>query len=213
MYIKSLVTVSVILLFAGCGEEPETPIPTLSQGEQNIGRDQLDLNGTFEESMETDRVESNISIGQADISGIDENGVVSPNGGLEDIIDIAPTLIDEDVDYINTQFESIFFDYDRYSIKEEMLLIVGKNIRLMNAQQVVGNRIIIEGNCDEWGTDEYNYALGLKRAQVLRETFIAEGVSEDRIKVVTYGESNPICLEQQNNCWAKNRRVDFKLEK
>jgi len=214
MNFRILIILSGLLLFSGCGEEPNAPTPTLSQEDRdnkNLNSDEVAIT---ENNISTDTFENNLSIGQAEISSIDENGTVSSAvENSSNAKEIAPTLIDEDIDYINTQFESIYFDYDRYSIKEKMLLVVSKNIQLMNAQQVLGNNIIIEGNCDEWGTDEYNYALGLKRAQVIRETFISEGITESRIKIVTFGESNPICLEQKDDCWAKNRRVDFKLEK
>jgi len=196
-----------LFLFIGCGENPVNPVPTFSESEMGVNRDTKNL---AEDNLTSGRLDNNISITETNISAIDENGTLIAGEIFE--TSITPTLIEEDVDYINTQFESIYFDYDRYSIKEPMLSIVGKNIQLMNAPQVVGNTIIIEGNCDEWGTDEYNYALGLKRAQVIKETFITEGMNAERIKIVTFGESNPICLEQIDECWAKNRRVDFKLE-
>jgi len=199
-----------IFSFTGCGENPVNPVPTFSEEEIAVQRESKNI---ADENLTSERFENNISISETNISAIDENGTLISDEVIENSAETSPTLIEEDVDYVNTQFESIYFDYDRYSIKESMLPIVGTNIQLMNAPQVVGNMIIIEGNCDEWGTDEYNYALGLKRAQVIKETFIAEGMNQERIKIVTFGESNPICLEQVDECWAKNRRVDFKLEK
>ncbi|MFA6756952.1 MAG: OmpA family protein, partial [Sulfurospirillaceae bacterium] len=77
--------------------------------------------------------------------------------------------------------------------------------------EAVNLSIKVEGNCDEWGTDEYNYALGLKRAKSVKDALIAEGVPSDRIMVVSYGESNPVCSESNKDCWAKNRRAEFKL--
>ena len=71
--------------------------------------------------------------------------------------------------------------------------------------------ITIEGNCDEWGSDEYNFALGLKRTKAAKDSLVAEGVDATRISMVSYGESNPVCVEKTQECWAKNRRDDFKL--
>ena len=71
--------------------------------------------------------------------------------------------------------------------------------------------IKLEGNCDEWGTDEYNYALGLKRAKSVKDTLVAHGVSESNLKLISYGESNPTCTEKNEACWSKNRRVEFKI--
>jgi len=200
----------IIFLFIGCGENPINPVPTFSEDEMGITRDGKNI---LDDNITAEILENNISISETNISAIDENGTLIADEVIESSSNTSATLIEEDVDYINTQFESIYFDYDRYTIKESMLPIVTKNIKLMNAPQVVGNLIIIEGNCDEWGTDEYNYALGLKRAQIIKETFISEGMNQERVKIVTFGESNPICLEQIDECWAKNRRVDFKLEK
>ncbi len=201
----------VISFYIGCGgDEVEAPIPTISQNEEET---EIFAEKNSSNEIETNTTDTNISsetidIGEANISIVDED-----NSTIEEEKKDTPVLIDEDIDYINTQFESIYFDFDRYSIKEEMLPIIEKNIQLLNSPQVSGKEVVIEGNCDEWGTDEYNYALGLKRAQVVKEALIADGVKEDRIRVISYGESNPVCLEQQDECWAKNRRVDFKLVK
>ena len=71
--------------------------------------------------------------------------------------------------------------------------------------------IKVEGNCDEWGTDEYNYALGLKRAKSAKDALVRNGVSADRIAVVSFGESNPVCTDKTKACDAQNRRADFKV--
>jgi len=201
----------VISFYTGCGgDEVEAPIPTISQDEEETGIfDEKNISSGIETNTTDINISSEaIDIGEANISIVDED-----NSTIEEEKQDSPVLIDEDVDYINTQFESIYFDFDRYSIKEEMLPVIEKNIQLLNSPQVSGKEVVVEGNCDEWGTDEYNYALGLKRAQVVKEALIADGVKEDRIRVISYGESNPMCLEQKGECWAKNRRVDFKLQK
>jgi len=205
----------LLLFLVGCGDEKKSVIPLVSENENEASENQL-LNENNSEKNEIDTT----PITKTTISSIESNNSQNLSAQNNDEVlgeekaddKDKPTLIDEDINYINTQFESIFFDYDRYSIKEDMLPIIEKNIKLMNAKQLIGKTIVIEGNCDEWGTDEYNYALGLKRAQIIKEAFIAEGIDENRIKVVTFGESNPICLEQTDECWKKNRRVDFKME-
>jgi len=69
----------------------------------------------------------------------------------------------------------------------------------------------LEGNCDEWGSDEYNFALGLKRAKSVKNEMVANGVDAKRITMVSFGESNPTCSAKTQDCWAQNRRVDVKL--
>jgi len=207
MKFKSLlITIISLITFVGCGEEPEAPTPTLSQDETNLRQNNNDNNQT---DLTKQNLKNNImTIGESNLTSLD-GSTVEKNHETEDK---APLLIGEDIAYINTQFQSIYFDFDRYSIKESMLVALEKNLKLINSPKVVGKNVVVEGNCDEWGTDEYNYALGLKRAQVVKEALVADGVNEDRIKVISYGESNPVCLEQQDDCWAKNRRVDFRLE-
>jgi peptidoglycan-associated lipoprotein len=72
-------------------------------------------------------------------------------------------------------------------------------------------RIKIEGNCDEFGTDEYNYALGLKRAKVVKESLASQGVEYSRMVLISYGESSPVCTNMSDECYQRNRRVDLRL--
>ena len=104
------------------------------------------------------------------------------------------------------QLVSILFDYDKFDIREDMQDSMAKNALL-----VKGKSIKLEGNCDEFGSDEYNYALGLKRANAVKSELVNAGINADSITMISYGEGNPVCLEKTQECWAKNRRVDFKL--
>ena len=88
---------------------------------------------------------------------------------------------------------------------------VDANADLFKGAEAANLSIKVEGNCDEWGTDQYNYALGLKRAKSVKDALGARGVNADRIMVVSYGESNPACKESNKACWDKNRRAEFKL--
>lgn len=109
----------------------------------------------------------------------------------------------------NTQ--NVYFDFDQFSINSNMETVVSENTKLFNIDEAKSLSIKIEGNCDEWGTDEYNYALGLKRAKATKDALIANGVDSNRISIVSYGESNPTCSENSKTCWDKNRRAEFKL--
>lgn len=101
---------------------------------------------------------------------------------------------------------SILFDYDKFDIRADMQDRMAKNSKLLK-----GKTVKLEGNCDEFGTDEYNMALGLKRANAVKTALVNDGMSPDSITMTSLGESNPVCLEKTQECWAKNRRVDFKL--
>jgi len=101
---------------------------------------------------------------------------------------------------------SILFDYDKFDIREDMQAAMKANSGL-----VKGKTFKLEGNCDEFGSDEYNFALGLKRANAVKTALVNEGIGADSIAMISFGEGNPVCLEKTPECWAKNRRVDFKL--
>lgn len=102
---------------------------------------------------------------------------------------------------------SILFDFDKFNIREDMTQPMQKNSAMLKGKTAIK----LEGNCDEFGSDEYNYALGLRRANAVKDSLVAQGVDAAAISMVSFGESNPVCLEKTQECWDKNRRVDFKL--
>lgn len=105
-----------------------------------------------------------------------------------------------------SQIVSVYFDYDKYDIREDMMATVKGNAGLLK-----NKTFKLEGNCDEFGSDEYNFALGLKRANAVKTALVNEGIAADSISMVSLGEGNPACTEKTQECWAKNRRVEVKL--
>ena len=107
--------------------------------------------------------------------------------------------------------EHVYFGFDKYNLTED-----NKGKATSNASKLsplkADTTVKVLGNTDEWGTDEYNYALGLKRANSVKEVLVANGVSAN-ISLVSLGESNPTCTEKTKDCWAKNRRVEHELSK
>lgn len=112
---------------------------------------------------------------------------------------------------IQSEVQSVYFDFDKYNVKADQQSRVNSNAALFNQAGAEALNVKVEGNCDEWGTDEYNYALGLKRAKSVKDALIQEGVGADRISVVSYGESNPVCTQRSGDCDAQNRRDEFKV--
>ncbi len=108
----------------------------------------------------------------------------------------------------SSKFDDIYFDFDEYSIKD------GDKPTLNNLSSwLMKNdaKIIIEGHCDERGTDEYNLGLGDRRANAAKQYLVASGVSPSRIDIVSFGEEKPQCSEKTESCWSKNRRGHFVL--
>lgn len=107
-------------------------------------------------------------------------------------------------------FRSIYFDFGDYTISQNMESNMNSNIKIAMA---ASSQIKIEGNCDEFGTDEYNYALGLKRAKAVKDSLVTQGLSEDKTVIISLGESSPVCTEPNDGCYDRNRRVDIRLVK
>jgi peptidoglycan-associated lipoprotein len=111
---------------------------------------------------------------------------------------------------LESQLTSVYFDFDKYNVNPSMQGTVSADATLAKGGAKAYS-VKLEGNCDEWGSDEYNFALGLKRANSVKKELVAEGVDASRISMVSYGESNPTCSDKTQDCWSKNRRVDFSL--
>jgi peptidoglycan-associated lipoprotein len=108
-------------------------------------------------------------------------------------------------------FEDIYFDYDEYEISASARAVLEKISTWMLINRAA--KISIEGHCDERGTNEYNLALGDRRAKAVRDVLIALGVPSGRIEMISYGEEKPVCSEKTDACYAKNRRAHFVILK
>ena len=154
------------------------------------------------------------------ISGSDEKSVDGSMTSSDNTISSGSENLSKDRNRVDSEIngntvtlDSIHFGFDKYKLTTEMRDVATSNA---NTISTVTNsydslKIKLEGNCDEWGTDEYNYALGLKRAKATKDALIADGVNADRIMLVSFGESNPVCTEKNVDCWKMNRRVDYRL--
>jgi len=111
---------------------------------------------------------------------------------------------------IEGELSAVYFGFDKFDLDSDMKAKISKAAELGKAGASKFN-VKLEGNCDEWGSDEYNFALGLKRANAVKKALVSEGIDATRISMVSYGESNPVCSDKTQECYAQNRRVDFKL--
>jgi len=107
-------------------------------------------------------------------------------------------------------FRDVRFDYDKYTIREDARPALDTTADYLKKNDAIN--IVVEGHCDDRGTNEYNLALGEKRAKAARDYLSSLGVQSSRMSVVTYGEEKPLCTEQDENCWQKNRRAHFTVQ-
>lgn len=103
--------------------------------------------------------------------------------------------------------QDIFFDFDRFTIREDARPLLEENAKYLKANQNI--HIVIEGHCDERGTSEYNIALGERRAQSAKKYLTDLGIDASRISVISYGKERPFCADHNEQCWQENRRAHF----
>ena len=107
--------------------------------------------------------------------------------------------------------EKIYFDFDKSDLKAESQAVLKKKADWLREHPAYSLRI--EGNCDERGTNEYNLALGDRRANAAKKFLVALGIDEARIITISYGEERPADPGHNEEAWAKNRRDEFRLMK
>ena len=107
--------------------------------------------------------------------------------------------------------QRIHFDFDQYVLTDEAKSTLVNNAGLLRAAPAVNTPT--EGHCDERGSDEYNLAVGEKRALATKNYLVSLGVAADRMSVISYGEEMPLDPARTKEAWAKNRRADFKLKR
>ena len=102
---------------------------------------------------------------------------------------------------------SVFYDYDKSDIKDEyrpMLQAHGKYLA-----EHRGTKMLVQGNCDERGSREYNIALGQRRAEGVKRMLVLMGATGSQVEAVSLGEEKPRCTEHNEGCWSQNRRGDM----
>jgi len=182
--------IAAFLMFAGCSKQP------------NLENAQQQTTQTTQETAATTTPAENESVNT-------QNATVEEQNLEETTITVSKAQN-------NQQFAKklasivVYFDFDKYNIRPDQWPKVEKLANLIKSNPS-NYTVRIEGNCDEWGTDEYNYALGLKRAKSVRDALVLKGIDPSRMVMVSYGESNPVCTEHTKECWAQNRRVEFQL--
>jgi peptidoglycan-associated lipoprotein len=103
--------------------------------------------------------------------------------------------------------QPIYFDFDKSFVRDDARSVMRANAEWLKANPKVMVRI--EGNCDERGTKEYNQALGQRRASSAKKYLTDLGIAARRISLISYGKEKPVCTDQTEECWQRNRRDDL----
>jgi peptidoglycan-associated lipoprotein len=120
----------------------------------------------------------------------------------------APRTSKQLVDYLNKLLDA-YFDYDKSDLRTDAQSALNQNSSELRSllKEFPNTKFVIEGNCDERGSAEYNLALGDRRAKAAQEFLVQIGVPAERLSTISYGQERPVCTDHDENCWQKNRRA------
>jgi len=110
-----------------------------------------------------------------------------------------------------SDLNDIHFKFDQYDLDDDSRSVLRKNASYLKANPMA--KIEVQGHCDERGTNNYNIALGERRAQSTKRYLVSQGVNASRIHTISYGEEKPFCFDRNENCWLENRRAHFMIGK
>lgn len=141
---------------------------------------------------------------EQEISSVEEQAVSDQAAGAMD-----PAMME--ADELVRKLTRIHFDFDQYVLTKEAQDILYANAQLLKSAPALS--VVVEGHCDERGSDEYNLALGEKRAIATRNYLISLGVPMDQLTTISYGEEVPLDAAGTEAAWALNRRAEFTLQR
>jgi peptidoglycan-associated lipoprotein len=102
---------------------------------------------------------------------------------------------------------SVFYEYDKYDIRDEYRPLLQAHGKYLAENR--GKKMLVQGNCDERGSREYNIALGQRRAEGVKRMLVLMGATEAQVEPVSLGEEKPRCTDHNEGCWSQNRRSDM----
>jgi peptidoglycan-associated lipoprotein len=112
-----------------------------------------------------------------------------------------PSPSDEDLFAKNVK--DVWFDYNKADIRADQGTTAQGDAAFLLQHPSI--KVVVEGHCDDRGSEEYNLALGTSRAESLKRSLLSQGVSADRVKTISYGKEKPFCTEDNDQCWQQNR--------
>ncbi len=198
------VAVSLVGGSVGCSKKPKnlTPLPAGQTG-ATAPTDSVPLDGTGGTSPGAGRLPgSENGVGGTDLNNL---GGGLGNDGLNPNLDSRNSLENREIFSTDT----VYFDFDKFNVKPQYTANITKVADYLKAHPA--DSLLVEGHTDDRGTEEYNLALGERRALSVRERLVSAGVSGDRITTISYGKEKPAVIGNTEEAHAKNRRGVFVL--
>jgi len=112
------------------------------------------------------------------------------------------------------RIQDAYFDYDKHDIRPDAQKTLSEDAHTLAEilKDYPDYKLTVEGHCDERGSEEYNMALGDARAKQAKEFLVSLGIPGSQLKTVSYGKDKPVCTDQNEDCWQKNRRAHITQE-
>ncbi len=175
-----------------------------AEKDAQIRREQEELNRQLEEQRQRERelADAEIEVEEPDIrpltdSSLDDGDVQIQDDPWLQLVEPGSAL----------EQRSIYYDFDRYDIRDEYVPMIEAHANFLLEHPEL--KIIVQGNCDDRGSREYNLALGQRRAESVKQAMALLGVSEDQIESVSFGAEKPVAFGQDEESWSQNRRSDI----
>lgn len=202
----TLALLIISLMLSGCCPFSKKKLPTK---EQPVSNQSVSQPQTQSEPGHRTTEPASAKLPDTGKATPEEVGVATKGGEIPPVKTEEPTFVSPSED-IKSIFQPIYFDFDKYNIKTSEYGKLKAIAEYLKNNPAVS--ILIEGHCDERGTDEYNLVLGEKRALSTRNFLVALGISPKRLYTISYGESRPADPGHNEEAWAKNRRAEFKIK-
>ncbi len=169
-----------------------------AKGQANIGNGST---GSFSASDNANEFAGSGSGGKWGISPDGGNGTGVPDAQIARRNNFQET----------SNLKDIHFNFDQYGLDSNSKEVLKQNAVYL--QQNPGVKIEVQGHCDERGTNNYNIALGERRAHSTKRFLVSQGIDSSRINIISFGEEKPFCFDSNEGCWFQNRRAHFMLAK
>ena len=185
----------MLLLPVGCGSFHEVAV--VSHSEEVSPLEALEVEPVA--ALESLNLEDISRSSPADQSGISE----------QDTKEIFTQSAEDTI--LPWTLQDVFFDYDQIRIRRDSMLILEQNAKVL-LKRYPNRQVLIQGHCDERGTEEYNLILGERRALAVKNYLVNLGVSASQLRVLSLGKSQPFCSQRSLTCFQHNRRAHFVLK-